>query len=63
VAAITQPLRHYAVIAKGDEVPDCRDTTAPHPGAHIHLLEGGDHAWSDFDAHLPDLLRFLKLLP
>ena len=25
------------------------------------MLDGGDHALSDFDTHLPDLLRFLDL--
>jgi uncharacterized protein len=27
----------------------------------IKLLEGGDHALSDFDAHLPDVVKFLGL--
>jgi predicted esterase YcpF (UPF0227 family) len=27
----------------------------------MHLLDGSDHALSDFDEHLPHLLRFLKL--
>jgi predicted esterase YcpF (UPF0227 family) len=62
-AAITQPQRYYAVIAKGDEVLDWREMTARYLGANIRLLEGGDHALSDFDAHLPGLLGFLKLLP
>ena len=30
-------------------------------GAHIKLLEGGDHALSDFDAHLDEVLGFLNL--
>jgi hypothetical protein len=29
----------------------------------LRLLEGGDHALSDFDDHLPALLRFLGLQP
>ena len=62
-AAITQPQRYYAVIAKGDEVLDWREMIGRYPGANIRLLEGGDHALSDFDAHLPELLRFLKLAP
>ena len=28
---------------------------------HVKLLEGSDHALSDFELHLPDLLRFLGL--
>jgi uncharacterized protein len=60
-AAITRPERYFAVIAKGDEVLDWREMTARYPGATIRLLEGSDHALSDFDDHLPHLLKFLKL--
>jgi predicted esterase YcpF (UPF0227 family) len=59
--AITQPERYGAVIAKGDEVLDWREMTARYPGAVIRLLEGSDHALSDFDDHLLFILRFLKL--
>jgi len=59
--AITRPERYFAIIAKGDEVLDWREMTARYPGASIRLLEGGDHALSDFDAELPHLLGFLGL--
>lgn len=59
------PLRHpdhyFAVIAKGDEVLDWREMTARYKNAQIKLLEGGDHALSDFDDHLPAILQFLDL--
>ncbi|MDE2612384.1 MAG: esterase [Burkholderiales bacterium] len=60
-AAITHPERYCAIIAQGDELLDWREMTARYPGAHVRLLEGGDHALSDFDTHLPHLLRFLRL--
>ncbi len=60
-AAITRPERYCALIAKGDEVLDWREMSARYAGAAVTLLEGGDHALSDFDAHLPDLLHFLQL--
>jgi uncharacterized protein len=59
--AITRPARYAAVIAKGDEVLDWREMTARYAGATIRLLDGGDHALSDFDEHLPFLLRHLHL--
>ena len=59
--AITRPERYFALIAKGDEVLDWHEMTARYPGAAIRLLEGGDHALSDFDVHLPHLLNFLGL--
>ena len=58
---ITRPERYFAVIAKGDEVLDWREMAARYAGARIRLLEGGDHALTDFDEHLPHVLRFLKL--
>lgn len=58
---LRDPSRYFAVIAKGDEVLDWRAMTARYAGARIKLLEGGDHALSDFDDHFPDLLRFLDL--
>ena len=50
-----------AVIAKGDEVLDWREMTARYPRARLTLLEGGDHALSDFEPHLAPILGFLQL--
>ena len=61
LAGLTHPERILAVIAKGDEVLDWREMQARYTGSRLHLLEGGDHALSDFDAHLPAVLAFLKL--
>lgn len=58
---ITQPERYYALIAKGDEVLDWREMAARYPGSHIHLLEGGDHAISEFPDYLHEVLAFLDL--
>jgi hypothetical protein len=58
---ISQPERYFAIIAKGDEVLDWREMAGRYPGAQIKLLEHGDHALSDFDPHLEDVLAFLRL--
>lgn len=55
------PDNYLAIIAKGDEVLDWREMTARYAGAQIQLLEGGDHALSDFDTHVPLILDFLAL--
>lgn len=55
------PHRYFAVIAKGDEVLDWREMVGRYPGARIKLLEAGDHALSDFDDHLEEVLAFLAL--
>jgi len=61
--AVTRPERYFAVIAKGDEVLDWREMAARYADCRIKLLEGGNHALSDFDAHLPGVLAFLGLEP
>lgn len=58
---VADPENYFAVIAKGDEVLDWREMTGRYPGARIKLLEGGDHAISDFAEHLPQVLEFLAL--
>ena len=56
---IEHPERCWALIAEGDEVLDWREMVSHHQGARIHLLDGSDHAVSDFDEHLPALMRWL----
>ncbi len=55
------PQRYWVLITKGDEVLDWREMKARYAQAHIHLLEGGDHAISDFAAHLPAVMAQLGL--
>ena len=59
---LDQPSRYYLVVAKGDEVLDWREMVARYPGAAIRLLEGSDHALSDFDTHIDGVLGFLDLV-
>ncbi len=63
VGPLANPERVWALIAKGDEVLDWREMTARYPGSHQVVMEGGDHAISNFDQHLPHLLEFLDLQP
>ncbi|MDI1275668.1 YqiA/YcfP family alpha/beta fold hydrolase [Polaromonas sp.] len=58
---LARPQDYFAVIAKGDEVLDWREMTGRYAGARIRLLEGGDHAISDFERHLPEVMDFLEL--
>ena len=60
-AALTDRDRYLAFIAKGDEVLDWREMAARYAGCRLRVIDGGDHALSDFDRHLPELLRFLGL--
>ncbi|WP_089962167.1 YqiA/YcfP family alpha/beta fold hydrolase [Limnohabitans sp. 2KL-3] len=51
-----------ALIAKGDEVLDWREMLARHQAGQVCLIEGSDHALSDFEDHLPQILEFLRLV-
>ena len=63
VSDIANPKNIWALIAKGDEVLDWREMTARYPNAKQVIIEGGDHAISDFETYLPNLLEFLDLQP
>jgi len=59
---ISQPERYFAVIAQGDEVLDWQEMQAHFSGAAIKLLAASDHALSDYDQHIDEVLGFLQLL-
>ena len=61
VPFITRPERYLAVIAKGDEVLSWREMSERYAGSALRLIDGSDHALSDFEDHLPHLLKFLHL--
>ncbi len=60
-AALAHPERYFALIAQGDEVLDWREMAQRYQGATLKVLEGSDHAVSDFAQHLPEVLGFLGL--
>ena len=49
------------IAAQGDELLDWREMVARYPQARQTVLPGGDHALSDFPAHLGEVLRFCDL--
>ena len=61
VGALQDPQRVLAFIAKGDEVLDWREMLAAYGQDRVRLIEGSDHALSDFETDLPDILAFLGL--
>jgi predicted esterase YcpF (UPF0227 family) len=62
-AVLTRPARYFAVIAKGDELLSWVEMSERYRGSRIKLLEGSDHALSDFDQQLPAVLDFLCIAP
>ena len=61
VARITDPARYFLLAATGDEVLDYRDMTAHYAGARQHVIQGGDHAVSNFEVYVDDVLAFCGL--
>ena len=61
LTGLKQPAHYLALITKGDEVLDWREMHARYASANLHVLEGGDHAISDFEQHLPTVMAFLGL--
>lgn len=59
---LPHPERVLAIIAKGDELLDWREMVARYPGVHLKLLEGSDHALSDFDEHIDEVIAHLQLI-
>jgi len=55
---ITQPERYFLLAATGDEVLDYRDMVRHYAGARQHVIEGGDHAVSDFEQYVDEVLAF-----
>jgi len=58
VPRITRPERYFLLAATGDELLDWRDMRDHYAGARQVILEGGDHAFSDFAEWLPAVLEF-----
>ncbi|MEI6003220.1 esterase [Paraburkholderia bengalensis] len=58
VASITRPERYYLFAATGDEVLDYREMLAHYPGVQTKLIEGSDHAISEFPDYVDDVLAF-----
>ena len=58
VGQITRPERYFLLAATGDEVLDYRDMVAHYAGAHQHVIQGSDHAVSEFEQYVDEVLAF-----
>lgn len=58
--ALRQPQNYFSILAKGDEVLDWHEMLARYQSGKVLLLEGGDHALSDFAVHLPAVMEHLQ---
>ncbi len=60
VSKITHPERYFLVAATGDEVLDYRDMVAHYAGARQHVIDGSDHAISEFPQYVDEVLAFCQ---
>lgn len=58
VGTITRPERYMLVAATGDELLDWREMVASFPGARHKIINGSDHALSDFADYMDEVLSF-----
>lgn len=63
VARIARPQRYLLLVQTGDEVLDYRAAVAFYAGAWQFVQGGGDHAFHDFAAQIPVILRFAGVDP
>ncbi|WP_158936002.1 YqiA/YcfP family alpha/beta fold hydrolase [Burkholderia sp. S171] len=63
VSSITRPDRYYLIAATGDEVLDYRTMLAHYPDVRTTLIQGSDHAISDFPSYLDQVLAFCEARP
>jgi hypothetical protein len=58
VPKVTQPERYFLLAATGDEVLDYRDMVRHYDGARQHVIDGSDHAISEFPQYVDEVLAF-----
>jgi hypothetical protein len=55
---ITRPERYFLVAATGDEVLDYRDMVTHYEGARQRVIQGSDHAISEFPQYVDEVIAF-----
>ena len=58
VKPVTRQERYLLIAATGDEVLDYRDMVAHYAGARQQVIEGSDHAISEFPDYVDSVLEF-----
>ncbi|SHG36293.1 YqiA/YcfP family alpha/beta fold hydrolase [Massilia sp. CF038] len=58
VDQITRPERYYLIAATGDEVLDYRAMVRHYAGAEQRVIDGSDHAISEFPQYVDEVLAF-----
>ncbi len=60
VTSMRNPASRMVLAQKGDEVLDYRETENFYRDAQLHIEEGGDHSFQDYERWLPRIAEFFK---
>lgn len=60
IAQITQPTRYFLLAATGDEVLDWQQMRDHYPDAYQHIIEGSDHAITEFPDYIEQVAAFCQ---
>jgi predicted esterase YcpF (UPF0227 family) len=58
---VTSPDNYQVFLQTEDEVLDYRLAEQLYQDTNLHIVEGGDHGYQDFDNELPKIMRFFGL--
>lgn len=58
---LTMPERYFVILEKGDEVLDWHEASRYYRKCEHKVIEGGDHALTDFADHLDEVFYFIGL--
>jgi predicted esterase YcpF (UPF0227 family) len=61
VAQPTRLERYYLMVTTGDEVLDYREAVRKYAGAKQLVVQGSDHGFADFSAHVDSVLQFASM--
>jgi predicted esterase YcpF (UPF0227 family) len=62
VEHITEPQRYLLMLQTGDETLDYRQAQAKYAACPAIIEQGGDHAFSGFERHIPRMLEFCGIV-
>ncbi|XLZ69612.1 YqiA/YcfP family alpha/beta fold hydrolase [Massilia sp. SR12] len=58
VPQVTRPERYFLIACTGDDVLDYRDMVAHYAGARQKVVQGSDHAISEYAGYLDEVLEY-----
>jgi uncharacterized protein len=61
VKTITDAERYLVLLQTGDETLDYREAELKFKNSHCIVEQGGDHAFTDLERHIPSIMQFSRI--